>query len=238
MTSDPDQIRGQITQTQRNLSADVDALSEKLSPSRIAQRRVQRTRVTMTGMRDRIMGSSRSAAFSAKDTVGSQAANARDTVASTASSARDTVGSAASSAAETVSSAGGSAVEAVSSAPDVIRRQTEGNPLAAGLIVFGAGWLISSLLPATSAEQRVAGTVKDTVSEHGQPITQQVGQAAQSAKDQLGESARQAAGSLSDTASDAVSAVKDQTRSAAGDVTAQAEQAKDTVRKQSGPSRG
>jgi gas vesicle protein len=125
----------------------------------------------------------------------------------------------------------------VSSAPDVIRRQTEGNPLAAGLIVFGAGWLISSLLPATSAEQRVAGTVKDTVSEHGQPITQQIGQAAQSAKDQLGESARQAAESLSDTASDAVSAVKDQTRSAAGDVTAQAEQAKDTVRKQSGPSR-
>ncbi len=29
MTSDPEQIRGQITQTQRNLSTDVDALSEK-----------------------------------------------------------------------------------------------------------------------------------------------------------------------------------------------------------------
>lgn len=238
MTSDPDQIRGQITQTQRNLGADVDALSEKLSPQRIAQRRVQRTRAAMTGMRERIMGSSHSAASSAKDTAGSQVATARDAVTSTASSARDTVSAAASSAADTVSSAGGSAAEAVSSAPGVVRQQTEGNPLAAGLIAFGAGWLISSLLPAASAEQRVAGTVKDTVSEHGQPITQQVGQAAQDAKDQLGESARQAAESLSDIASDAVSAVKDQTRSAAGDVTAQAEQAKDTVRKQSGPSGG
>ena len=234
MTSDPDQIRGQITQTHRNLSADVDALSEKLSPPRIAQRRVQRTRAAMTGMRERIMGSSHSAASSAKDTMGSQVVTARDAVTSTASSARDTVGSAASSVADTVSSTGGSAAEGVSSAPDVVRQQTEGNPLAAGLIAFGAGWLISSLLPATSAEQRVAGTVKDTVSEHGQPIAQ----AAQDAKDQLGESARQAAESLSDTASGAVSAVKDQAGSAAGDVTAQAEQAKDTVRKQSGPSGG
>jgi Protein of unknown function (DUF3618) len=123
MTSDPDQIRGQITQTQRDLSADVDALSEKLSPSRIAQRRVQRTRAAMTGMRERIMGSSHSAASSAKDTVGSQVATARDAVTLTASSARDAVGSAASSAADTVSSAGGSAAEAVSSAPDMVRQQ-------------------------------------------------------------------------------------------------------------------
>jgi hypothetical protein len=32
MTSEPDQIRGDIQQTQRELSADVDALTEKLSP--------------------------------------------------------------------------------------------------------------------------------------------------------------------------------------------------------------
>jgi hypothetical protein len=35
MTSNPDQIRGNIEQTQKNLSADVDALAEKVSPSRI-----------------------------------------------------------------------------------------------------------------------------------------------------------------------------------------------------------
>jgi gas vesicle protein len=123
----------------------------------------------------------------------------------------------------------------VSSAPDVVRQRTEGNPLAAGLIVFGAGWLISSLLPATSAEQRIATTVKDAASEYGQPVAHQAGQAAQGAKDQLGESAQQAAESVRETASDAVSAVKDEAQSATDDVASRTVQAKDTAREQGGP---
>ena len=57
MSTDPDQIRSEIDQTQREMSADVDALTEKLSPSRIVERRVRRTRTAMTNMKDRIMGS-------------------------------------------------------------------------------------------------------------------------------------------------------------------------------------
>jgi gas vesicle protein len=230
MTSDPDEIRGQITRTQQNLSADVDALTEKLSPPRIAQRRVQRTRDTMTNLKDRIMGS----AYSARDTVTSQAAHARESASSAGSSAGSTVGSAASSAAGTVSSAASSAADAVSSAPEMVRQRTEGNPLAAGLIAFGAGWLLSSLLPATPVEQQVATKAKDAAVEHGQPVAQQLSQAAQEAKEQLGASARQAAESVQGTASEAVSAVRDQAQSAAGDVTDRAQQAKETVRKQGG----
>lgn len=225
MTSDPEQIRGQITQTQRNLSTDVDALSEKLSPPRIAQRRVQRTRVAMTDMKERIMGSASPGAARVSDMAGSGAAVARDGVSSAASATADTI-----------SSAAGSAGDAVSSAPDAVRQRTEGNPLAAGLIAFGAGWLISSLLPASPAEQRAASTVKDAASEYGPPVARQAGQAVQGAKEQLGESARQAAESVRETASDAVSAVQDQAQSAAGDVASRAGQAKDTVREQqSGP---
>jgi uncharacterized protein YjbJ (UPF0337 family) len=235
MTGDPEQIRGQITQTQRNLSTGVDALSEKLSPPRIAQRRVQRTRAAMTSMRERIMGCAYSGASSARDTSSSQTAAARDAVGSAASSARDSISSAASSAAGSVSSVAGSAGDAVSSAPDVVRQRTEGNPLAAGLIAFGAGWLISSLLPATSAEQQITTTVKDAASEYGQPVARQAGQAAQEAKDQLGASARHAVGSVRETASDAASAVKDEARSATDDVASRAGQAKDTVRDQSRP---
>ena len=57
MSTDPDQIRSEIDQTQRELSADVDALTEKLSPPRIVERRVQRTREAMTNVKDKIMGS-------------------------------------------------------------------------------------------------------------------------------------------------------------------------------------
>jgi Protein of unknown function (DUF3618) len=229
MTSEPDQIRNQISHTQRVLSADVDALGDKLSPPRIARRRVERTRAAMTSLKERIMGTAYSGAESARDMAGSGAATSKDAIGAAAASARDSVGSAASSAADTVSSAVGSAADAMSSAPEVIRRRTEGNPLAVGLIAFGAGWLVSSLLPATSAEQRAATALKDTATEHGQPVVREFSAAARDAKEQLGESARQAAYSVRDTASEAVSAVQDEARSAAGDVASRAGQAKDTV---------
>ena len=134
MTSDPDQIRGNIEQTQQNLSANVDALTEKVSPPKIMQRRVQQTRSSMTNVKDKIMGGTAERTSDLGGTVSSSASSARDTVASSASSAADAVGS----------------------APDLARQRTRGNPLAAGLIAFGAGWLVASLLPATESEQQVA----------------------------------------------------------------------------------
>src|SRR5213082_3027820 len=80
MTSDPDQIRSQITQTQRDLSADVDALTDKLSPPRIAQRRIQRGRAAMINVKEKIMGSTSSGAAGARDSAGSAAATAAGTV--------------------------------------------------------------------------------------------------------------------------------------------------------------
>ena len=42
--NDPDQIRRDIDRTQAHLSSDVDALTEKVTPSRIVERRVGRPR--------------------------------------------------------------------------------------------------------------------------------------------------------------------------------------------------
>ena len=139
MSSDPDQIRSNIEQTQQNLSADIDALTDKVSPPRIMERRVQQTRSAMTTIKDSIMGSTAERTPSLGGTVSSAASSAKDTLVSTASSAADMA----------------------STAPDMVRRRTRGNPLAAGLIAFGAGWLVSSLLPATAPEQQAAGQLKD-----------------------------------------------------------------------------
>ena len=43
-SDDPDQIRREIERTQAHLSSDVDALTEKVTPSRIVARRVDRAR--------------------------------------------------------------------------------------------------------------------------------------------------------------------------------------------------
>lgn len=111
----------------------------------------------------------------AYQTAGSTASGVGESVSARASAARDTVAGTASSARETVAGTASSAVGTVRSAPETVRRRAEGNPLAAGLIACGAGWLLSSLLPASEPEQRVASQVKDFAAEQGRPVAGQLG---------------------------------------------------------------
>jgi hypothetical protein len=217
MSTDPDQIRSEIDQTQRELSADVDALTEKISPQRMVERRVRRTRTAMTNVKDRLMGST----SDTYQTAGSATSGVGDSVGARASAARDTVADTASSAADTVRSA-----------PETVRRRAVGNPLAAGVIAFGAGWLLSSLLPASEPEQRVASQVKDFAVEQGRPVAGQLGEAGQQAAEQLKVSAQQRAETVRQTAADAASTVAGEAQSAASDVTGQARQAGRQVRDQ------
>jgi gas vesicle protein len=207
MTSDPEQIRREIESTRRGLSANVDALSEKVNPSRVVQRRVGQARNSMISIKDKIMG----------------------TAEDVASSAGDTVSSAVSGVAERTSSAASTATDLVTSLPHAARRQAQGNPLAAGLIVFGAGWLVSSLLPAGRTEQELVGQATKAVGHQVQPLAQQLGQAAREMTENLREPTQQAVESVQATASRAASTLADESRSAAGDVAGRAEQAKDTL---------
>ena len=61
ISDDPDQIRRDIERTQAHLSSDVDALTEKVTPSRIVERRVGRARAAAGRLRDRVMGEDDSA---------------------------------------------------------------------------------------------------------------------------------------------------------------------------------
>jgi gas vesicle protein len=232
MSTDPDQIRSEIDQTQRELSADVDALTEKISPPRIVERRVQRTREAMTNVKDKIMGSTSDAYQSA----GSASSGVGESVSARASSARDTAAGVASSARDTASDVASSAVDTVRSAPETVRRRATGNPLAAGLIAFGAGLLLSSLIPASEPEQQVATQVKDFATEQGRPVVQQLGEAGQQAAQELKESTQQRAEDVKQTATDAASTVKGEAQSAASDVKGQAQESTSRVREQAGPS--
>ena len=139
MTTDPDQIRSNIEQTQQNLSADVDSLTEKVSPPRIMERRVQQTRSGDDHDEGQDYGRhggpepptwARLSALQLlrRKTRWPQRPRRRPTWL-----ARHRT--------------------------RLPARRTQGNPLTAGLIAFGAGWLLASLLPATEPEQRtrVAG---------------------------------------------------------------------------------
>jgi ElaB/YqjD/DUF883 family membrane-anchored ribosome-binding protein len=178
--STPEQIQRDIEGTRESLRTDVDRLTEKVSPGRVVGRRVERAKGGAHALRERVMGS---------------VPDAR----SGASSAKDAV----SSAASTVG-------DAVTSAPEVVRKQTQGSPLAAGVVAFGVGMVVASLFPATEqeeqlaqqAEQKAVGPVQEKAKEVAQELREPAQQAAQEVKQSVTDAA-------SRTAQDAKSAAED-----------------------------
>jgi hypothetical protein len=205
-TTDPDQIRREIERTRGELSEDVNALSYKVSPRRVVGDRMKRARGGLRGFKERIMGT---------------ATDVGDTASAKASALGDRVSSAASTVGETAGAA-----------PRLVREQTQGSPLAAGLVAFGVGVVISSLLPPTRTEQRLSEEVKEKAAEYTDEVKEQARQVGQEVKEHLREPARQAAESVKDTAVEATQTVKDEGRVAAQDVRDQAQQARENVSRQ------
>lgn len=198
---DPEAIRRDIESTRTELSRNVDALTEKVSPGRVVGRRVDRAKDGFTSMKERVMGSSTSAHDNGP--VGS----VRDQASSVASSVRETAGQ----------------------SPTFAREKAQGNPLAAGLVAFGVGWLASSMLPATKKEQEAADAAKDMAGEHSDALTTPLKEAAGGAKDNLAGPVQDAVQAVRDRATDAAGAVRAEASSAADDVAGSARHAKDSV---------
>jgi len=182
MGETPDQLKADIEETRRGLSADVDALTDRISPSRIARRRTDAIKSSAGGVRDRVMGS--------------------------ASSVTDTAGS----------------------APGAVATKAQGNPLAAGLIGFGAGLLIASLLPTTEAEEQLGAAVKEKGSDFAEPVKQAAQQQVQQAKEALAPAAQDAAEQLRQSATNAAQTTADHAKAASSDVADDAKTAADQVR--------
>ena len=220
-SNDPDQLRAEIEQTRANLSQNVNALGEAVTPGNIARRQVDKAKGAATELKDKVMGNAEDAAR----TVGDKAHGVTSSVGGSASSA----GGAMSNVGGAVSSAGSAVTGTVGSAGQTAKAQAQGNPLAAGVIALGAGWLLGSLLPASAKERQAAARLK----EEAMPL---VGQAQDVAKDaareaaeNLREPAMQAADSVKSTAQEAVETVKSEGQSAAQDVKSSAQESKDTV---------
>ena len=231
-SSDPDVIRQQIEDTRRELSYDVDALNEKVNPARVVDRRMTAAKGRMSSIKERVMGSAQNTTSRTQGL----ASNATGSVQGAASNVAGSVQGAASSAADSVSNAASSAAGAVQQAPDTIIRQTQGNPLAAGLIAFGTGWLISSLLPATQKEQQLAQQAETALKENKDALLAPAKQAAQEIGDELKPAAQQAVQEVRTTAQDAAQTVKEEGQSAAQDVQGQAQQSKERVQSQTSSS--
>jgi gas vesicle protein len=142
-----------------------------------------------------------------------------------ATSVKDAVMGSAADAADTGQQVATTMGDAVTGAPNAVARKAQGSPIAAGLIAFGAGLLVSSLLPASKVEQQAAEKVKDTA----QPMVDDLTDTAKEIAGNLKEPAQQAIEEVKSTATDAAATVKDDAASAADDVKSHAQDATDTV---------
>ena len=129
-------------------------------------------------------------------------------------SVKDSVMGSASYASEAAGGALHSAGDAASDAPAQVTRRTRGNPLAAGLVAFGVGALVSSLLPATDVEKSLAAGAKDMA----EPLIEEGKQVAKEVAADVKQPAQDAVESVKQTAIDAASTVHEEGRLAADDV--------------------
>ncbi|MEC5193551.1 uncharacterized protein YjbJ (UPF0337 family), partial [Arthrobacter sp. MP_M7] len=114
---------------------------------------------------------------------------------------------------------------AVGDAPAQLKTKARGNPLAAGLIAFGAGLLVSSLIPASQKEREAADALKTAA----EPLTTELTDAAKHVAEGLKEPAQEAMENVKATAADAAGNVKAEGQDAVADVKDRTAQAKDTV---------
>jgi len=201
-----EQLRREIDRTRAELGTDVDALTEKVSPSRVVGRRVDKTKEAVSGLKDKVMGGTSDATSSAGDTLSGAASSVQGGVHNAASTVGDTA----------------------SSAAVKTKQAAKGNPLAAGVVAFGLGWLVSSLLPSSQKERELAHQVKD----QAQPAVEQAGQMLSEVKDNLQGTAQEAVQSVKESATDAADTVKGDAQSAVGDVKSQAQDSGQQLREQ------
>ena len=175
-----EELRGQLVMQRAEVSRDLDAIGDRVSPHRMVERRQAAVRQRFADVKERVMGSAESSVDVVHDAGASAAATLTDSASSVAQGTR---------------------------------RAAEGNPLAMGLMAFGAGLVAATLFPATRTERDLA--------ERAQPALEkaaaEAGPAARHVVEELKPAADDAVAELRETAMHAVSSVKEQAAEAASE---------------------
>ncbi|CAL9346839.1 hypothetical protein SUDANB121_00395 [Nocardiopsis dassonvillei] len=108
------------------------------------------------------------------------------------------------------------AADLARSVPEQAVRQTQGSPVAAGLIAFGAGLLAASVLSESRAEQRAAQRLGEHAGGAVEPVRRAVAESAEHVKEQAVESARTAGEHVRDSAAEAARTTGEHARHEAG----------------------
>ena len=181
MGNSPDELRDQIEATRADMTHNVDVLTDKVSPTAIAGRQLDTVKGAFGGVRDKVMGATQHSGDQLS-TTGSIPCPTRRR------------GSA------------GACIGHGQRRPQRSSIEGPGQPCwPPGVIAFGAGLLLSSLLPTSEKEQQAAVALKDKAA----PLVDEAKTQAGQLKDNLQPVAQGAVEEVKSTAADAVAATKD-----------------------------
>lgn len=209
MAQDTDQLRARLDEQRAGISGTVEQIENRIMPGRIMARRRDRVRRTLTDWKDAVLGNDEPQY--AWDTFGTS-----QYAASQYGSPQNGHDGVAQRAGDAASSVVQSARDGVNGAPDMMRRQARGNPMAAGAIALGAGWLIGSLMPKSEQEQIVARRIEPAlanaasmVKEEGQALAGDLQEPVRDAIDHVKQAGTDAATELKDDALEAAGTVRE-----------------------------
>lgn len=176
MAQEPDELRQQIDEHRAEISGTVTEIENRVRPSRIAARRTDAVKQRMSGWKDAVFGGSDDG-WDRQGAVGTQDSLA-DRASGIASDAADTI----------------------RHGPELARRQTRGNPLAAGAVALGAGWLVAGLMPESRQERKLVARAEPKLAEavataksEGESLVSELKEPAKEAAEQMQHSAKDAA---------------------------------------------
>ncbi|MEU0088571.1 DUF3618 domain-containing protein [Streptomyces sp. NPDC006274] len=220
MGTQPDELRSEVEHTRAHLARNVDLLADRVAPRRIARRKADSAQHRLRGIKEHVMGSAKesrsgmsSTAHSVADTAGQGADQMSEKAKATAGKARDTAAGKAKDTAGRAKETAGQLGSTAQQAPARMRERTQGSPLAAGVMAFGAGMLAAAFLPSSKAEERVGEQLR----EHSGELLEPVKQTAQEVQEGIRGPANEAVEAVRSAAQDAARTTKDETRSAGQD---------------------
>jgi gas vesicle protein len=189
MGQDTDELKRDIEDTRAGMTDTLDAIGDRVSPGRIAQRQKNRMSASVHSIRERVMGSAEDAQRGIAD-------------------------------------AAGGAADAIKHTPDAITSGTQGAPLMAGAIAFGAGFLIAAVFSPSEPEKRASAKVMETL----EPAKNQLVDSAKEIAERLKEPVKDAAQDLKEAASDSAATVASTARAAADDTKQQTTESVEAIK--------
>jgi hypothetical protein len=195
MAKSAEELRAEIADNRAQLSNTMDAIGDRVSPGRMFERKKNRTVQGVRSLKERVMGTVDDVGHAVVDAAHGAVDKAHDKT------------------------------EGVHNMPETIRIQSRGNPMVAGGIAFGIGFLTAVALPpsrtereATSAVMDKSAPLKDELTKAAHEVVEDLKDPAQQALAEVKSAANDAATHVADVAKDSVHQTADQAATMASDL--------------------